>query len=220
MSSTKQPTGTQLVARASGSVTENINDALNYLREEDAWVWIIGDDHVWHPDTLVKMLDISDETPEADILLPLCLKRNPPWHLVLFHKGDIRDEDGVQAWIPYDWSEIPQTGVFEVDGAGSAGMLIRRYVLDEMGYPWFESTNGVVLNEDVHFCLKARELGFKIFATADVALGHLGIFNVIPMYREGRWGAMTEFASTEEQFKHIFMPGPEGPMKAVVNARK
>jgi hypothetical protein len=96
--------------------------------------------------------------------------------------------------------------MFEVDAAGSAGMLVRREVLDTIGDPWFESTNGTVLNEDVIFCRKARAAGFRVFATADVVMGHLGIFNVRPARREGRWGALTEFSAAEEQFKHLFMP--------------
>lgn len=216
LSSTRQPTGSNLSIRASASVTENFNSILkDDLREEDEWVWILGDDHAWDANCLMNLLHIMDETPEADIMVPLVVKRNPPWFVVVFKKGGVREEDGMQGWIPYDWSEIPEHGTFEIDAAGSAGMVIRRSVIDAMGYPWFESSGGVYLNEDVHFCVKSKELGFRIFATADVAMGHIGVFNVHPMYKDGRWGAMTEFSSAEEQFKHIFMPGAEGPMSEV-----
>jgi len=76
--------------------------------------------------------------------------------------------------------------VFPVDAAGSAGMLIKREVLDEMGDPWFYSTKdtegrGVVLNEDVTFCTRARhEHGFTVYASADSTMGHIGIYNVRP----------------------------------------
>src|SRR5262249_40541247 len=88
----------------------------------------------------------------------------------------------------------------------SAGMLIRRDVIDRLGDPWFRSSGGVFLNEDVMFCQRARAQGFRVFATADVTMGHLGIFNVRPARREGRWGALTEFSSPEEQFRHMFIP--------------
>jgi hypothetical protein len=95
--------------------------------------------------------------------------------------------------------------VFEVDAALS-GDADPPEVFDEIGDPWFESTGGVILNEDVIFCMKARAAGFRVYATADAVMGHLGIFNVRPIYRDGRWGAMTEFSSPEEQYRRVFMP--------------
>lgn len=218
LAGTRQPEHTHLSVMASASVTENLNQIIRTLRDEDEWVWILGDDHVWENDCLMRILHALDETPDADIIVPLVAKRNPPWHLVVFQEAGIYD-DGLPRWRPLAWEEIPERGVFEIDAAGSAGMLIRRHVLDAVGDPWFESSGGVVLNEDVTFCAKAREHGFRIFATADVTMGHLGIFNVRPLRRNGRWGALTEFSSPEEQFRHLFMPDIEEPHPAVANGR-
>jgi len=217
LAGTRQPDNTHLAVMASASVVENLNQIIRQLRPDDEWVWIIGDDHVWEPDCLTRLLDLLDQTPEADIIVPLVTKRNPPWHLVLFHEAG-EYEDGLPRWQPYRWEDIPENGVFEVDAAGSAGMLVRREVLDTLGDPWFENSGGVILNEDVMFCRKAREHGFRVFATADVTMGHLGIFNVRPLHRDGRWGALTEFSSPEEQFRQLFMPTPE-QLEAVASAR-
>lgn len=206
LASTRQPENSNLTIMASASVVENLNQIIRMLRPEDEWVWILGDDHVWQPDCLMELLRILDDTPDADILVPLVTKRNPPWYLVLFHDSGFDEKHDMPMWKPFSWDEIPETGVFEVDSAGSAGMLIRRHVLDTIGDPWFENTGGVILNEDVNFCVKARNEGFRVFATADVTMGHLGIFNVRPLKRDGQWGALTEFSSPEEQFRHIFMP--------------
>ena len=206
LAGTRQPPDTHLAVMASASVTENLNQVIRQLRPEDEWVWILGDDHVWQSDCLLRLLEALDDTPDADIVVPLVTRRNPPWQLVLFHQAGSY-QDGLPRWQPYGWDEIPEHGVFEVDAAGSAGMLVRREVLDRIGDPWFESSGGVVLNEDVVFCSKARMHGYRIFASADVAMGHLGIFNVRPMRRDdGRWGALTEFSAAEEQFRHLFMP--------------
>lgn len=217
LAGTRQPEYTNLSVMASASVVENLNHVIRQLRDEDEWVWILGDDHVWEPDCLMRLLDALDETPEADIIVPLVTKRNPPWHLVLFREAGEYD-DGLPRWQPLGWDEIPETGVFEVDAAGSAGMLIRRHVLDAIGDPWFRSSGGVILNEDVMFCRDARQLGYRVYASADVTMGHLGIFNVRPMWRGGRWGALTEFSSPEEQFRHLFMPDAE-KHEAVANGR-
>jgi len=220
---------------ASASVTENINAAIRQMRKHDKWLWILGDDHVWPNDCLLNLLNTLEEHPEIDILVPLVVKRNPPWHLVIFHDAGTYSPDTVHAnggdasgypqWKPYTWDEVPPCGVFEIDAAGSAGMLIKKEVLDKIGDPWFASTDGVFLNEDVMFCTKAKEAGFKIYATADMTMGHLGIFNVRPLYKQddngvGRWGALAEFSSPEEQYRHLFMPDVEsGQHPSTVSGR-
>jgi hypothetical protein len=218
LAGTRQPPGSRLSVMASASVTENLNALIRNLHDDSAWIWILGDDHTWENDCLLRLLEAADDMPEADILVPLVVKRNPPWHLVVFHANGER-EDGLPAWRPFEWDEVPESGTFEIDAAGSAGMLIKREVLDEMGDPWFRSTGGVVLNEDVTFCRDAREHGFRIFACADVTMGHLGIFNVRPMRRNGRWGAMTEFSSPDERFQNVFMPDIEEKHAEVVGGR-
>jgi len=218
LASTMQPPETKLAVMASASVVENLNQIIRQLRDDDGWVWILGDDHVWPRDTLSRMLDALDDNQDADILVPLVVKRNPPWHLVVF-KDAGQYPDGMPRWQPFDWQEIPESGQFEIDAAGSAGMLIRRHVLDAIGDPWFRSTGGVILNEDVTFCADARKLGFRVWATADVTMGHLGIFNVRPLRHNGRWGALTEFSSPEEQFRHMFMPDIEDAHPAAMNGR-
>jgi len=215
LAGTRQPADTHLSVMASASVVENLNQIVRQLRPEDEWLWILGDDHVWENNCLMRLLEQLDDTPDADILVPLVVKRNPPWHLVVFHEAGVYEDTGLPRWRPYGWEEIPESGVFEVDAAGSAGMLVRRHVLDAIGDPWFENSGGVILNEDVMFCRKARQHGFNVYATADVTMGHLGIFNVRPMRRGGRWGALTEFSSPEEQFRHLFMPDAEEHAEAL-----
>lgn len=225
LAGTRQPDDTHLSVMASASVVENLNAVIRQLRDKDEWLWILGDDHIWQPDCLMQLLTIMDETPEADILVPLVVKRNPPWHLVVFRAAGVYEQQdgiyevGMPRWQPFQWEEIPASGVFEIDAAGSAGMLIRRHVLDTIGDPWFCNSGGVFLNEDVMFCHAATNAGFRVFATADVTMGHLGIFNVRPLRRGGRWGALTEFSSPEEQYRHLFMPDIEEQHQTVANAR-
>ncbi len=215
LAGTNQPPGCYLNATASASVTENLNNIFSEMRDTDEWVWIMGDDHCWPNTTLVDMLRIMDRHPEVDVLVPLVVKRNPPWHLVIFHETGVFREDGTPALKPYEWAEVPPPGensLFEIESAGSAGMLIRRHVIETVEPPWFFSTmdgNGrqVILNEDVSFCHRIRkEYGFRIFATSDCVVGHLGIFNVRPMHNGERWGALTEFSTMDDKFRHVFMP--------------
>lgn len=215
-----QPPESMLSVMASASVTQNLNaTAVTMMaRPDDQWLWIIGDDHVFERDTLLTMLGVLDDNPEIDILVPLVVKRNPPWHVGLFHNVELEDTDGTPLFRPYTWAEIPlpESGVteFEVDAAGNAGMLMRRSVVEAMtegDQPLFYSTidkqgRQVILNEDVTFCTRARKEGFTLYATTQAFLGHLGVYNVRPLNRDGRWGAMTEFSSADDAFKELFMP--------------
>jgi hypothetical protein len=76
-------------------------------------------------------------------------------------------------------------------------MLVRRNVLEAVGWPkdkpweerlWFEYEQGQRLNEDLVFCRKIREAGFKIWCDVETQIGHRGMFTAWPHYSENKWG--------------------------------
>lgn len=178
------PAGTITSVHRSGSVVENINLSLRGMGEDHEWAWIMGDDHRFEPGMLKQLL-----AHEVDIVVPLCVRRTPPFTLVImkeektFHDERLgRDYPG---YVPYQMGEVPNE-LFTCVGAGSAGMLIKRRVLDEMGFPWFESSDGVYLNEDLEFCRKARAAGFEIHVDPYAYLGHIGQMMIWPSRYEGQ----------------------------------
>jgi hypothetical protein len=216
---TLQPPGCHLSIMASASVTENLNSSIRTMPDESEWMWIVGDDHTWANDCLMQMLYILDEADHVDILVPLVLKRSPPFQPVVFHRDDsltdprIPGSEDMPTYRPYHWDELPASGLFEIEAAGSAGMLIRRYVLETLDEPWFHSTGGVILNEDV-------DAGFRLFATADIVMGHLGIFNVQLHQHEGHWMPKLGFSTSDEQYRDAFLPDALNfPQKAASNGR-
>jgi len=58
------------------------------------------------------------------------------------------------------------TDFMEVDAVGTGLIMIHREVFEKMPPPWFEGfmreESGVIHSEDMVFCKKARELGYKI----------------------------------------------------------
>jgi len=68
--------------------------------------------------------------------------------------------------------------LIDVAYTGMGFMLVRRGVFEAMEYPWFkplEKRIGHMVDftmEDVAFCLRAREKGFKIFVDPAVRVGH------------------------------------------------
>jgi GT2 family glycosyltransferase len=170
-----KPEGTLVVFPSSGSVVQNLNRALREMRGE--WAWLQSDDHRFAPDLLHRLL-----SHEADVVVPLCVKRSPPYRLVVGTETTVTDEHTGRRYpgfVPLDREALPSE-VFPVEIAGTAGMLIRRHVLDAVGYPYFESTDGLYLNEDVEFCRKVRATGLEVLCDPNAALGHVSSVPVWP----------------------------------------
>jgi len=184
------PDGSLVVMRESMDVTSALNDVISNEMVGE-WLWIMGDDHVFHQRMLLDLLD-----RDVDVVVPLCAKKSPPFRLVAFSDSELREhDDGVEYphYTYLDLETLPEGGLVEVHAAGSAGMLVRKRVLDAVGEPWFENSAGTVINDDLEFCRKVREAGFKIHLDVEQSLGHIGAFTVYPSQRDGVWGITFDF---------------------------
>lgn len=172
----EQPAGTTIQIVRSTSVAENTNVGIRRMTGE--WVWLIADDHAFPSDIITRLLD-----HHVDIVVPVCCTRTPPFPLVLYREDGVKEWSGREypAWKSLSHEDIPDDGsLITVDAAGSAGMLIRKHVLDAIGEPWFEFSPGSATNEDVLFCMKARAAGFDIHVDTSLLMGHLSDFAVWP----------------------------------------
>jgi GT2 family glycosyltransferase len=174
-----KPDGTRLIWTKSVDVVGNCNTICRNYKGD--WVWFIGDDHVFNPDLIIRLLE-----HEVDVVVPLCLKRTPPYDPVVYGRQNMKGE--------YVGADLPETGLTEIYAAGSAGMLVRREVFEAIDDPWFESHGG--LNEDLTFCAKIRAAGFKIWCDVDTLLGHMANHTVWPAYRDGGWHTDIQFDPT------------------------
>ena len=160
-----KPKGTSVEWSCGLHVAANFNACIRRMVGE--WVWILGDDHEFEPTALIRLLE-----HDLDVVVPLCVRRQPPFIPVLFKEA--KDDTPEGQFPPHYWHQLPAHGLHEVYTAGSAGMLIRKRVLDAIGDPWFEmgQMGRDLANEDTHFCQKVQKAGFKIYADTDVQLGH------------------------------------------------
>ena len=53
--------------------------------------------------------------------------------------------------------------------------LIKREVLENMPQPWFFPTNN---GEDLSFCKRATDAGYKIYCDTELICGHVGSYTV------------------------------------------
>lgn len=195
------PDGSIISFHRSASVVQNMNEIVRGMAEESEWLWIIGDDHTFQRDTVLRLLARG-----LDVVAPLCARRGPPFSLVAFDERTGEDEHGRPLYHVLQYDELPaRGGLLEVEVCGTAGMLVRRAVLDAIGYPWFANSDGITANEDVEFCRRARAAGFRVWVDCDVRIGHLGVVAVWPDRRNETWGMTLDFQG--EGRNDIFIAG-------------
>ena len=165
------PPGTRLVWPKGVDIVGNMNTMVRKMHGE--WLWVMGTDHVMDFDLLQRLL-----SHDVDVVVPLCLKRSPPYDPVVYSHQNEKGE-----YVGYN--DLPEHGLVPVHAAGTAGMVIRRHVLDAFEDPVFESHGG--LNEDLTFCAKVRDAGFGIWCDVDAPLGHIGQISVWPRWKDDEW---------------------------------
>lgn len=175
---TEMPEGTKVDWQESGHISGNFNAMCRTTLEGDyEWLWILGDDHVWHPQLLKALLERN-----VDIVVPLCVRRSEPWTPVIH-----TDKTTNMMGVGYEWLD-EHSGLVELKDKllGNAGMLIKRSVLETMPEPWFEDgkTGPDLAGCDLWFCQKALDMGIKIHVDLDNLIGHLTYNAIWPVRDE------------------------------------
>lgn len=138
-----------------------IEDNYDYLLSIDS-------DIILPSDTLVKLL-----SQNKDIISGMYRQRKHHEHIVEIF---MRNEYGGVMQVPY--YDMPDKDVFEIDACGMGVCLIKSEVFKKMSQPWFlyhsSLEEGGTLSEDVYFCMKAQEHGFKIWADKTIQVPHIG----------------------------------------------
>jgi hypothetical protein len=182
-------------------VVDSCNKLFDSVAEHEDWVMIMGDDHQFPPELILKLLSLMYRD-DLDIIVPVCFKRDFPPTPVLYkyeevdpalHSEYAFKEGEPLALVPINLNDYPNGGLIEVDGAGSAGMVVRKRVMEAMEPPWFRLGVGH-WGEDLDFCRRAQELGFKIHADLDMSLGHIVNTCLWPVRNQhGEWSVEYDF---------------------------
>lgn len=177
------PPHTKVVWTTGGNIAKNCNRIVQEM--EGDWLWLIGDDHVFKPDVLKRLL-----AREVDLVVPLCSQRVPPYSYGVYRFR----EDG--AGVLIDLSG--QTGLVPVDLAGSAGLLVRKPVLDKMEKPYFRlgQYHAETEGEDIDFFIRAGRAGFQLYVDTDTVIGHTAMACAWPQRMpDGAYGTRLEMGA-------------------------
>ena len=129
-------------------------------------------DMVFPQDTLEKMVKHLEDG--KDIVSGLYFKRRSPFGPVLYEELGIDEKTG--EGHHKDLKVLPESREpFEVAGVGMGCCIISKTVLLDLmlNYQtWFNPMQG--FGEDLAFCIRARELGYKIWCDPSISCGHIG----------------------------------------------
>lgn len=132
------------------------------------YVLSIDSDIVVPPHALKNMLGAN-----KDIISGLYIQRIPNTHTLEIYGNTA---GGGCTNIPYHM--VKNRGIIEIAACGMGICLINSNVLRAMDYPHFLYQSALshadTVSEDVYFCMKARKLGFKVWADTSIQCRHIG----------------------------------------------
>ena len=169
--STLEKIGECKLAMKSGSLiyTSRNSLAMMAIQMDADFVFWLDSDMVFKSDTLVRMMDTLKKN-DLDILTGLYFRRVPPYSPVLFDKleqnGEITEFS--------EFNKIPDE-LCEVGGCGFGCVLMKTDVFFDVQSKYGNMFAPMGNNgEDVAFCIRARECGYKIYCDPSIVCGHVG----------------------------------------------
>ena len=143
--------------------------AMMAIQMDADFVFWLDSDMVFKSDTLARMMDTLKKN-DLDILTGLYFRRVPPYSPVLFDKleqnGEITEFS--------EFNKIPDE-LFEVGGCGFGCVLMKTDVFFDVQSKFGNMFAPMGNNgEDVAFCIRARECGYKIYCDPSIVCGHVG----------------------------------------------
>lgn len=162
----KKPEGTEILHVPLSLVYVARDMIIDYaINNNFTHVMFIDSDMVFQSDLLTSLLKHN-----KDIISALAFQRKPPYNPCLYKELKI-GEAGENIANP--WKDYPN-GLTEVGGCGMACCLIKVDVFKKIREKsqCFFPIRG--MGEDLAFCIRARQAGYKIFADTSLKVGHLG----------------------------------------------
>jgi len=180
LNSLQMPEGSHILWAMGIDIPGNNNTILQETLEKDyQWAWLLGDDHMFRKDLLLKLLDRN-----VDVVVPLCARRHLPFSPVIHNSID-------QGATAKDWDFLDgKAGLLELTdhNVGNGCMFIRREVIEKIPSPWFENGKyNAGTGHDLWFCEKIKKAGFKLHVDLDNLTGHITPSVIMPTCDNGKW---------------------------------
>lgn len=163
------------------------------LDQQCDWLFMIDDDQVCQPETIMNLL-----AADHPVVSALILQRGTPFLPTAY----AAHQDG--KFSPLDLRSV-QPGLVAVAGVGTGALLVKADVFKQLddGRPWFLYSEDY--GEDLYFSNRCKEAGIQMLVDTNCPVGHLIPAAVLPAWLGNRWGVGIQLAdgtSTSMEMKH------------------
>lgn len=144
------------------------NIVKKFLASDNQWLLMIDEDVVPSQNPL-EMIEVDKDIVVAPAPI---YQYKVLWNI---YKTDLKG-----FWVPVDLSKEKE--LIEIDAAGTGCILIKRRVLEAIKSPFkriFDEDGIETMGLDLSFCKKAKERGFKIFASIKHKCSHYKTLDLI-----------------------------------------
>lgn len=141
------------------------------VTQKDEYVLWLDSDMVFDA-SLLKDLIETLKNEKADVVSGLFFQRRPPFEPALWKTCRI-GLDGEHETEKY--RDYPRREPFEIEACGMAAVLMKTEVLEACIQKYntaFQPIPG--FGEDISFCLRARDLGYKLICDPRIKVSHIG----------------------------------------------
>lgn len=162
------------VAVEGTSVANQRNQCVRAALEHGCeWLLFIDDDHVFAPDSLIRLL-----AHNLDLVGGTYITKIEP-HGTTAMKTDPDHPGKFRSLTP---AEQAADGPIPVDGLGMGFTLIRTAVFGLLEAPWFRmgQFGADEMAEDTYFCMAAKAVGVQPFCDVTLVIPHLAVKAVVP----------------------------------------
>ena len=175
------PGATLIVNQVNLGFTQPANQAMKAARGNA--VLLLNPDTLISANAFKKMITFLDENPAVGIVGPKVLNQEGtlqgpcrrsearPWDVFTYFSGLAALFPRDKRFSGYTMSYLDENTSNEVDGVSGACMMIRRGVIDQIGY--FDELF-FAYQEDADYCLRARKAGWMVFYNPEAVITHFG----------------------------------------------
>lgn len=167
------------IGRGASIAVNRNGSAERALAVDCTHVLYLDDDHIFPPHLLTQLL-----SHDKDIISGLYVSREAPFYPQIYKGEDDK------RWVHNKLLDPFMSGVIEVDCVGAGCLLVKAEVFRGMEKPWW--TLGQTIKDgwgdDVDFCRRARDAGFRVWCDLELPVGHICNMTVWPQRGEsGDW---------------------------------
>jgi len=165
-----------------GNSGANISKARNeivsrFLDQTDGeWLLWLDSDMVFPPDTIVRLLAAA-QAADTKVIGGLCVMVTSDGPIPTLYQPAESPTDVTRVLL-----NAPDDQILQVAATGAACLMVHRDVFEAMReaspedrlFCWFQEKviNTRWVSEDITFCLRANQLGYRVFVDTTLSIGH------------------------------------------------